>query len=118
MTTHAEWKFDGGSDAYDSYIDYSRIKTEGRYKSMWVLKDYKSPQTEATGKQYKSAITKVLIDCKASRNQNVALYFYSEQMGGGQLIYSGNYSIKESDWEYSPPNSFGDGYIKVACGRK
>jgi hypothetical protein len=34
VTTHAEWKYDAGPNNFDSYIDYSRIKTEGQYKSM------------------------------------------------------------------------------------
>ena len=58
MTAHAQWKYETTttnlSNNYDSYLDYSKIRTEGRYKSIWDLKDYKSPETEASGKQYKS----------------------------------------------------------------
>ncbi len=46
MTAQAEWKFHESTDAFESYIDYPTIKTEGRYKSMWTLMDYKSPQTQ------------------------------------------------------------------------
>ena len=117
MTANAEWKLFGGSDTYDTYIDYSRIRTEGRYKSTWSLSDYKSPNT-FTGKQYKSMVFKVLIDCQSSRNHVVDVYFYSEQMGKGEIIYSTNNQIKESGWKSPPPNSIGDDLIKTVCKRK
>ena len=115
MTAHAEWKYDGGTDTLDSYIDYSRIKTEGRNKTLWGLTDYKSSQTNTLGKQYKSSVRKNLIDCQGSRLRLVALYQYSEQMGGGEIVYSANYSIQELDWNYPPPNSFNEGFINIAC---
>jgi len=117
MTAHAEWKLNGYNDNLDSYIDYSRIQTEGRYKSMWVLTDYKSTQT-LQGKQYKSTIAKSVYDCQASKSQLVSGYDYSEQMGNGAVVNSANFQMKESDWEYFPPNSIGDGLINIACGRK
>jgi hypothetical protein len=118
MTVHAEWKFHTITDPYDIYIDFSRIKTEGRYKSMWELNDEKSPQTDSSGKQYKSSVTKSVFDCQASRRQLVALYLYSGQMGMGEVVYSGSYQIQESDWKYPPPNSIGEGSINIACGKK
>jgi len=117
MTAHAEWKYFDSTNNYDSYIDYSRIKTEGRYKSMWGLTDYNSPKT-FEGKQYKSTIAKTVIDCQSSRSQIVAIFDYSEQMGNGKIVYSSNYQILESDWKYRPPNSIGDVLINIACGRK
>jgi len=119
MTAHAEWKSYNYTDTYEAYIDYSRIRTEGQYKSTWDLIDYKSPQTDASGKQFKSAALKNIIDCQASRRQLVAIYQYSEQMGKGKVVSSGNSSqIIESDWKYPPPNSIGDNLIQIACGRK
>jgi hypothetical protein len=115
MPAHAEWKEAAESDTSRFYVDYSRIKNEGRYKSMWYLNDYKSPNTDSSGKQYKSAILKRLIDCQGSRSQNVALNRYSEQMGGGENIYSDNRPMLEAQWEYAVPNSVGDSLIKIAC---
>ena len=118
MTAHAEWKFFDYTDRITSYVDYSRIKTEGRYKSLWDLKDFKSPDTDSSGKQYKSSVAKFIIDCQASKMQIVALYYYSEQMSKGEVILSKSFTIDESDWSYPPPNSINEGYIKTACGRK
>jgi hypothetical protein len=118
ITAHAEWKFFGSTDTFTSYIDYSRIKTEGRYKSIWDLFDYKSPQTEYSGKQYKSSVAKEIVDCQASRSQLVALYFYSEQMGKGEVVSSGNFQVRESEWSNPPPNSIGDDLIKIACSSR
>ena len=115
MTAHAEWKYDESSDTYDSYIDYSRIKTEGLYKSMWYLRDHKTTQTNVSGKQYKSSVNKAVYDCQRSRYQTVSFYDYSEQMGNGAVVFSGNFKILESHWQYYPPSSIGDSLIKVAC---
>ena len=115
MTAHAEWKFDGDSDNFVSYIDYSRIATEGRYKSIWTLLDYKFPQIDSPGKQFKSSVTKRFIDCQGSRRQIVALYRYSEQMGKGILVWSDSISLDESHWNYSPPDIIVESFIKAAC---
>jgi hypothetical protein len=118
MTAHAEWKYDGSTSDLDNYIDYSRIRTEGLYKSMWVLRDFKSPQTNASGKQFKSSVSKEVIDCQRSRMQSVALFHYSEQMGSGEMVFSGNYQVLETDWKYHPPNTMGDSLINTACRKK
>jgi hypothetical protein len=118
MTAHAEWKYDASSDTFDSYIDYSRIKTEGRYKSIWTLWDFKSLQTDSSGKQSKSSVIKRIVDCQGTRHQSVAFYYYSEQMGQGAVVFSTNLSFSEANWISPPPNSFNEGYIKIACGRR
>jgi hypothetical protein len=118
MTAYAEWKFYDGTDSTDAYIDYSKIKIEGRYKSMWVLWNIISPEANNSGKQFKSEVRKEIIDCQTSRTQTVALYNYSEQMGKGEIVYSANVQIKQSNWSNPPPNSFAEGYINIACGRK
>ena len=118
MTAHAEWKIDGFADNYVSYIDYSRIKTEGKYKSMWYLNDFKSSMTTSSGKPYKSSVGKYIIDCRDSKQQRVAVYLYSEQMGKGEVVLTENNQIIESEWKYPPPNSIGDKYMNTACGRK
>jgi len=113
-----EWKYSGATDTDRFYIDFSRIKTEGRYKSMWYLADFKTPQTNSAGKSFKSEVIKLMVDCQASRTQEVAFFSYSEQMGAGKVVDSGSSPIKESEWGYEAPNSIGDGFIKAACGRK
>jgi len=118
VTAHAEWKYYDSTDTFTSYVDYSRIKTEGKYKSMWDLDDYKSPQHLPSGKQFKSLVGKTLIDCQASRIQIVALFAYSEQMGKGEVVLSENNEILESRWKYFPPNTMADGKINIACSRK
>lgn len=118
MTADAEWKLALESERFEAYIDYSRIKTEGQYLSVWGLDNFKAPQTVSSGKQIKSTVAKMLIDCQASRKQSVALYIYSEHMGKGEAVFSTSTPFQESNWQYPPPNSIGDGYINIACGRK
>ena len=118
MIAHAEWKYIDSTYKSDTYVDFSRITTEGRYKTMWSLSDHKSPQISATGKQFKSDVTKHLIDCQASKKQFIVIYEYSEKMGMGGLVFSANMQIQESEWRYPPPNSIGDVLINIACGIK
>ena len=117
MTAHAEWKYLDSTDTFDSYIDYSMIKTEGRYKSLWELRDLKSPQT-LQGKRYKSTENKLFIDCQNSRYQMVATFLYPEQMGNGGVVLSESLQLLESEWKYTPPNSIANRFINIACGRK
>jgi len=112
-----QWKYNDFTDNDTYYIDYSRIKTEGRYKSLWYLRDPKTPQTNGSGKQYKSSAVKVLIDCQGSRTQIIAIFQYKEQMGGGAVVDSYNFKMKETEWENTPPNSINDGFIKAACAQ-
>jgi len=115
MTAHAEWKYEITDDTSKGYIDYSRIKTEGPYKSIWILYDYKPPLLNYLGKQYKSVASKRMIDCQASKQLAVAIYYFSEQMGKGNVVDSVNYQINESNWKIAPPNSFNEKFIDVAC---
>ena len=118
MTAHADWKYNNSNNMGDAYIDYSRIKNEGKYKSLWNLFDLNSTETNSSGKQYKSMVLKKVIDCQFSRTQIVALYCYSEKMGKGEVVVSENYQIQESEWQYPPPNSISEGSINIACGKK
>ena len=121
MTAHAEWKYVTSTtnlpNNFDSYIDYSRIRTEGRYKSMWTLANFSSPVT-TSNRTYNSRVVKWMIDCQGRRTQPIAHYDYSEQMSNGQVVDSENFPIIESGWQNPPPNSVGDGYVNIACGRK
>jgi len=113
----AEWTKVGESNKLYFYIDFSKIKKENQYISIWDLSDYKIPQT-LNGKQFKSRIIKNVVDCNMSRNQTVAFYDYFEQMGKGEVVSSKSFSIRESDWDYPPPNSFRETAINIACERK
>ena len=119
MTAHAEWKYISSNDTFDVYIDNSRTKTEGGYKLVWDLLDYKSPQTTIyTGKVYKSRVIKSVIDCPRSRLQTIGFYVYADQMGKGVVVELDNFPIQESGWQSDVPNTLGYEYINMACGRK
>ena len=114
----AETKSYGNRVDINSYIDYSRIETEGQYKSIWDLVDFKLPQTNSSGKKFKSSISKHIVDCQAFKSQIVTLNHYSEQMGKGELVNSISRPVQESKWKDPPPNTNSDEQIKIACGRK
>jgi len=115
MTANAQWKYDTSYDTFDSYIDSSRISTEGGYKSILELHNLKLPQSHHSRQQHKSSTLKSMVDCQSLRIQIVAIYHYSEEMGKGNEIYSASYPINESDWKYPAPNGSGDKLIKLAC---
>ena len=111
----AEWQaYSQTSDGF-FYIDLTRIKDEGIYRSAWDLMDFKILQPDGSNKSYKSQVSKKIVDCKNSRFAIGALYNYSEQMGKGELVNWGNYQIKESEWASPPPNSAAESMIKIAC---
>ena len=118
VTAHAEWKFTGGNDNYDNYVDFLRIKTEGRYKSIWHLFDYKSVRKDSKNHEYKSKVRKLIMDCQSSKFQVVAFYNYSGEMGNGFVVDSSSFQIVESDWIYPAPDTIGDDLTNIACNRK
>jgi len=118
MTAHAEWKYFGKGNAHDVYIDYSSIKTEGLYKSMWYLDDFKLPEAYSSGEKYASSVAKIFIDCKASKITVATMYGYSQKMGNGKVVFLESPINNVANWVYPPPNSIHYGLIKEACGRK
>lgn len=127
MTANAEWKFDSSStntsNNFNIYIDYSRITTEGKYKSIWTLLDFRYSQPNLPNfddpnnleKEYKSSAQKRMVDCQASKLRTVAIYEYSEQMGKGKVVRSYDVLIKEYDWQIASADSFNERLINIAC---
>ena len=100
---------DNGSREYgipskNYYIDLSTIKTEGRYKSVWLIKDVQLTKNEYNKyehnnyEKYPSKAQKYIIDCTGRvRVALVASYTYSEGMAKGKVEES---KVWESaEWE-------------------
>jgi hypothetical protein len=116
MTAHAEWKYFDSADRRVTYLDYDRVESDGLYKYIYELSDYKFRGRS----QSKSTIYKFLIDCQSQAIQLVGTYEYSEYMATGRLMDSTNYPIDKSQWAYPQPNANNDlrKYINIACSRK
>lgn len=115
---YAEWievgsaKIQGG---YAAYADPDSIRRKRNLVKMWQVYDYKTVQTGLAGKSYWSAKGLDEFDCTEEQIRTIAFYFYSGQMGTGEIIYSDTDSGK---WEPVIPDSIGHLMWKLACGNK
>ncbi len=109
----AEWVEIGvDTKKYIDYVDPETIRKSGNKVKMWEMTDFKTVQ-ELDGKQFMS--TKVLkeYDCKEGQSRQLYLSVYSENMGRGNTIISGDRS--EDKWKPTTPGTVGEGLWQFAC---
>ena len=108
--SYAEWtKIVEGSRG-TVYVDFERIRKHDGYVYYWRLSDYlkPSPNGHLSVKTYKKG------DCKLFRFKTLSWSFHKEPMGGGN---SDNFTPKNPEWKYPPPNSSGEDVLKQVCNR-
>jgi hypothetical protein len=111
----AEWTYYGGNIDSDLYIDYDSIHKNGEMANMWFMEDYRGVKKTSYGKSFLSAKTLAEYDCKEERVRTDSFAIYSENMGGGDVVYT---SKMKMDWEPIVPDSLGEILWKKACGNK
>lgn len=112
---NADWKKVTYSDNAEFYLDHATIRTNGQYKEAWVMANFKASQKTADGKPYLSQKTKSRFDCNGDRTNTLALVFYSENMGAGDIVW--NKSFNDNDWNHNVPESVGAATARAVCGR-
>ncbi len=110
---YAEWTVYSRPDDMTFYYDKSTIKTDGQYKRVWALIDFKEAKVNAAKKAYKSVTTYWMLDCKQDRHKLLQLTQYSENMARGGVI---NTVTTPGDWEYVEPQTIGNSLHKITCG--
>ena len=110
----AEWTYLISPDdkTYDNYIDKTTIRKRGNVAKMWELRDYKAPQY-AVDKPHLSGRLLQEYDCVEIRIRLLALTFFSDNMGRGQVIF--NHQYDDSKWEDIAPGSVGMSKWKAVC---
>lgn len=114
----AGWKLDYVHKDFDTYFETTSIRKNGSKATMWVLTDYKTLLKGLdTDKAYLSKMTKYEYHCKKETSTVLYRSLYEGSMGNGNVV--GNFdSANGKEKENSlPPNSIGEGLMKVACGK-
>ena len=90
-------------------MDFERIRKVDGYVYYWRLTDYLKPNKFGTwsGKSYNQG------DCKLFRYKTLSDSYHTQPMGKGTPSSSSNKSDEE--WDYPPPNSSGEGILKIVC---
>jgi len=82
---------------------------------MWNLYDFKSTEVSSIGEPYLSAKVQQEYNCDDETVRLIASSHHSENMGGGDIVYS-DYSVK-LEWQSVAPGSVNEYLLKLACGK-
>ena len=106
------WIETSKNDKYSAYASPSTMKREGNIVKMWSMFDYKTPQPDASGKQFLSAKRHFEYDCKEQRVRPLAVSSYAANEGKGEP-YS---SISVNDeWKKVAPETADEFLLRFAC---
>ena len=113
----AEWTNVGGNETGDKtvYADYGNIKRKGNKVQMWSLYDLKKVVIIADVR-FLSSMRRDEYDCEEETIRQLDSFKYSENMRGGELVYSQT-NIK-GEAESIPPDSLSGILLKIACDKK
>ena len=113
----AEWTNVGGNETGDKtvYADYGNIKRKGNKVQMWSLYDLKKVVIIADVR-FLSSMRRDEYDCEEETIRRLDSFKYSENMRGGEVVYSQT-NIKE-EAESIPPDSLSGIFLKIACDKK
>ncbi len=115
----ADWVRIGSIDAANLiiYANPDTIRRTGNIVSMWNLLDFTAIQRSAGSTNfpeitYLSVKAQHEYDCKTAQQRILYFYWYSENMGKGDVVFSDD-TVEE--WSPVYPNSTKDILLKYAC---
>jgi surface-adhesin protein E len=112
----AEWvKVGRIENVTTAFADPATIRRNGDMVKMWGLLDFKAPNVLVENKPYMSMMTQVEYDCKEEQARTLSIYFYSKNMGEGEVVDIASHSGK---WVPAPPGSIAESLWKFACGKQ
>ena len=93
------------------YVDNESIIKNGRYLYYWELHDYGKSlsKTEVlmSAKVYKE------VDCQMKKYKVLSDYYYSNQMGNGNLVHQSDEA--DTEWTYTAPGNIDEMLITFSC---
>ncbi len=104
----------GSDESITIYADLSTIRRVANKVTMWEVGDFKMAN-KSGGKSFISMRKQQEYDCKENKIRTLHITLYSDNMGRGEAIHTGN---KPRDWEPVAPNSYGDFLLRTACGAR
>ena len=115
----AGWVVIGDGESVTIYANPSTIRTGGNKVKMWYLSDYKIAKTTANKfgvyVAYMSDKSQAEFDCRGEQYRTLYFSFHSENMGGGNVVYSNDDPYK---WMPIPPESLIESIWKFACKKR
>ena len=102
------------TDEFFAYAETDSIEKSSGTAKMWVLYDYKLKHTYMKW-TYWSQRSLSEFDCMGKRAQTLYYAFHEGQMGGGDMVLSGN--ILPGLWAPVATGSVIEKFWKIACSR-
>jgi Surface-adhesin protein E len=110
----AEWINVGGNEYSTIFADPASILRVGNIVKMPSLFDTDIAQV-AGSISFMSSKTLDEYDCEGKRSRTLAFYWYSGNMGQGNMLYS---NTDPGKWNPVMPESVSETLWKFACGKK
>lgn len=114
----AEWTLINGNENITLYADVKSKRKLGNKVKMWTLFDSKVQQNVRGYESYLSAVSLDEYDCVNVTKKVLSANFYSQNMQKGSVIYSSNYTVRESAHDPVTPNTLDQAAWEEACGKK
>lgn len=114
INAYADWKLVSRNSTDDAtYIDMSTLRKTGPTVKVWILYDFKSPQLPVGHSQpLFSMQTQYELDCFNESVRTLWVTSYSENMGRGKVLVSGDPNGKSMP---IPPRSVMSSVFNSAC---
>ena len=109
LSAIANWEFVSKSYRGDVYIDQSVVNEKDSFTFVWQLQNFKAK--DKRGIKSRRILNKV--DCRTKQRKIMYSSSYSEHMGKGVVLISGEVN---SEWSEPLPKSVGARVIAKFCG--
>lgn len=110
----AEWVVVGSGKDQTHYVDPATIRRSGNKVKMWFLLDYKTAIRDTYGKPFLSYKGQDEYDCEEETVRSLAVVFHSENMGGGDTVFSHSGATK---WSPAAPGTGSRTSWETACAK-
>ena len=111
-----EWVVVGETRSYVVYADLSSIQVSGDKVTMWDMFDKKTDEQNLRGKKYLSSRSQQEFDCKAETSKQLLTAIYTEHLGQGSVVFSGDFREIHSKHESLKSGSIIKSLWDTACG--
>jgi hypothetical protein len=119
IVAHADWIKLGGGKGSFLYLDPTKTASiDSITKRAVILLSYEDKQQVPNREPYQSSVNRIETECRAYKFRFVANFYYSEEMGKGDLTFSSNIPLHEQEWIYPAPNSAIESALNQICSKR
>lgn len=116
ISAMAEWVYVSKiNENSTSYVDPATLRKAGNRVKMWILIDYKTTKENvAYARPYLSLKGQMEYDCKEEKSQLLYFIQYSENMAGGEIVFT-TVPNHPTHWRPVSPGSIDETLYKIGC---